>query len=200
MSTELTRKAAQTLLAAKPVTLDTETTGLGNDAEIVEIAIVDFDGTPLINSLVKPVNPIPADATAIHGITNEMVANAPDLLTLFKDINEVLNNRQVMIYNADYDLRLLDQSFAAHLNSIHPGYHYLCKPQIESFMKQVKANSHCMMALYAEHYGEWDERRKQFKWQRLTNAAAHYGVARPDAHRALADCLMTLDVVKGMAA
>ena len=57
--------------------LDAETTGLGEDAEIVEITIIDTTGKPLINTLVKPSTPIPAEATAIHGITNEMVRHAP---------------------------------------------------------------------------------------------------------------------------
>lgn len=39
--------------------LDTETTGLGDDAEIVEIAIIDQDKNVLLNSLVKPSKPIP---------------------------------------------------------------------------------------------------------------------------------------------
>ena len=57
--------------------LDTETTGLYDDAEIVEISIIDENGGVLLDTLVKPLKPIPAEATAIHGITNEMVATAP---------------------------------------------------------------------------------------------------------------------------
>jgi DNA polymerase-3 subunit epsilon len=50
------------------VVLDTETTGLGHDAEIIEIAIIcAFSGKTFINTLVKPRNPIPPSATAIHG-------------------------------------------------------------------------------------------------------------------------------------
>lgn len=31
------------------LTLDTETTGLGNDAEIIEICLIDITGRPLLN-------------------------------------------------------------------------------------------------------------------------------------------------------
>ncbi len=59
--------------------LDTETTGLDDQAEIVEIAIADHTGQPVFESLVKPVVPITPHLTAIHGIDNDMVADAPTL-------------------------------------------------------------------------------------------------------------------------
>jgi DNA polymerase III epsilon subunit-like protein len=60
--------------------LDTETTGLEYNSRIVEIAVTTADGEVLLDTLVNPGEPIPADATAIHKITDEMVANAPSLL------------------------------------------------------------------------------------------------------------------------
>jgi DNA polymerase-3 subunit epsilon len=59
------------------IILDVKTTGLDGDSEIVEIAIIDLDENPLFETLIKPVSLIPEEATAIHGITNEMVENAP---------------------------------------------------------------------------------------------------------------------------
>ncbi|WP_374188802.1 exonuclease domain-containing protein, partial [Shewanella morhuae] len=47
-------------------------------SEIVEISIIDaVSGEILLDTLVKPVGVIPDDVIAIHGITNEMVADAP---------------------------------------------------------------------------------------------------------------------------
>ena len=56
---------------------DTETTGLSDEDEIVHIAIVDIDGSVLIDTLVKPSKLIPSEATYIHNITNKMVEYAP---------------------------------------------------------------------------------------------------------------------------
>ncbi len=42
--------------------LDTETTGL-YDAEIVELSIIDTAGNVLLDTLVRPTRPIPAEAT-----------------------------------------------------------------------------------------------------------------------------------------
>ena len=64
--------------------VDTETTGTGSDAEVVELAILPFDycretGRVVAvhegcSALRQPSKPIPAEATAVHGITDEMVA------------------------------------------------------------------------------------------------------------------------------
>jgi len=47
------------ILAQKPVYIDTETTGLEKDDEVVEISIINFDGSLLFTSLVKPTQSIP---------------------------------------------------------------------------------------------------------------------------------------------
>lgn len=53
------------------VILDTETTGLDEHDEIVEVAVIDMSGKVLLNTLVNPIQPIPYEATQIHGITND---------------------------------------------------------------------------------------------------------------------------------
>lgn len=65
---------------------DTETTGQDRNAEVCEIAIVDEHENVLFESLVKPSKPIPQAATKIHGITNEMVANAPTFAEIWHQI------------------------------------------------------------------------------------------------------------------
>ncbi|WP_407252633.1 3'-5' exonuclease family protein [Klebsiella michiganensis] len=50
-------------------------------------------------------------------------------------------------------------------------------------------------AVYDQWYGEFDEKRKNFKRQ-STTAAARHGISTAGAHRALADCLMILGVLK----
>jgi len=64
--------------------LDTETTGLGDSAEIIEIGIINGSGEVVMNTLVKPSISIPATATAIHGITDDDLLNAPD----FEDVSD----------------------------------------------------------------------------------------------------------------
>lgn len=88
------------------VYLDTETTGLGADARIVEVAIADDTGLPLVNTLVDPGIAIPYGASAIHGIFDEDVAGMPSIQDLMPRIDDAIGGRRVVIYNVSYDQRL----------------------------------------------------------------------------------------------
>jgi DNA polymerase III subunit epsilon len=168
--------------------LDTETTGLGSDAEICQIAIIDAQGNVLLDTLVKPVQPIPQTATAIHGITNEMVASAgifpADLVC------SLIADKHVIIYNAGYDVPLMYQSVEA-----------LGISGDAIIDWDVMANFHCAMKAFAPIAGDWNSYRKSYRWKSLAAACSFYGIPVPeDAHSALADCLSTLAVCKAMAA
>ena len=94
----------------KTVYLDTETTGLDADDEIVEIAIVDDNENVLVNTLVRPVNrPEWPDAENIHGISPKDVRNAPTQTQISDDIRDAVRDRRVVIYNAKYDSQYLPE-------------------------------------------------------------------------------------------
>ena len=65
---------ARNILQQKPVYLDTETTGLSSIDEVIELTIVDHDGSLLFSRLFRPLQPIPRQAQLIHHITDQMVA------------------------------------------------------------------------------------------------------------------------------
>ncbi|AHD07457.1 3'-5' exonuclease [Paenibacillus larvae] len=90
-------------IKSKYLILDTETTGIEYDSEIVDIAIIDLDKNLIFASLVKPICPIPEEATMIHGITNEMVADAPSWLEVWAQVQKLLSGKTLLIYNADFD-------------------------------------------------------------------------------------------------
>ena len=164
------------------VILDTETTGLNNTAEACQISVIDSRGGILINTLVRPVYPIPADATRIHGITNAHVSEAPTFAQIAEQLKTVLTGQNLIIYNADYDMRILNQSDAS-------GFDWYSPPN----------SVWCAMNAFSPIYGEWNDWHGNYRWQRLSTAAAYYSVPVVDAHNALGDCLMTLGVVRGMA-
>ncbi|PWF54484.1 3'-5' exonuclease [[Kluyvera] intestini] len=167
--------------------IDTETTGLGDDAEIVEICIIDSHGFILLNTLVKPTKPIPDEAIAIHGITNEMVAFAPAWTDICGAVEELFRRFGFVIYNADYDIRLIRQTYA------------LYGQASDAAPWMLAAHSVCAMKLYAEYRGE-PGKYHGYKWHKLVDAAAYEGVVvEGQAHRALADCKMTLGIVKALA-
>lgn len=172
--------------------LDTETTGLGDEAEIVEISVIDAQGNTLLNSLVKPSKRIPAEATAIHGITDEMVAGAPTWDELHNRFVEIISNTEqpLVIYNDSYDVRILNQA----------AFIYGLPPYFTSGFIRKRDQVHCAMLAYSEFYGDWDNYRYSFRWQKLTNAVQQCGLEVEGAHRSLSDCQMTLQVLQFMAA
>src|SRR5690348_3280855 len=101
------------MLRTQPyLVLDTETTGL-SDGEICQIAVISSQGEVLLNSLVKPVRRIPYSTSQIHGITDAMVIDAPNWKDISPRLVEILNGQQVVVYNAAYDRRMMDQSAEA---------------------------------------------------------------------------------------
>lgn len=96
--------------------IDLETTGtnLGTD-RIVEIAIVKIgkDGTRQVKrKLINPEMPIPAGASDIHGITDEMVKDAPTFKQVANELKQFLENCDLGGYNSNrFDIPLLVEEF-----------------------------------------------------------------------------------------
>ena len=90
------REMCRTWLNENALFLDTETTGLDNRAEVVEIAIADSKGRPVFESLVKPTVAITPRLTDIHGISNAMVApHQPHLFSAAQACHDVrIHQRQ----------------------------------------------------------------------------------------------------------
>lgn len=165
--------------------LDSETTGLGYEAEICQIAIINSKGETLLDTLVKPVKPIPADATRIHGITNEHVKDCMGFNLLEAKVYDLLKNRHVIIYNRDYDVQMLNQSNR--------------QGRYSDDWNKV-ATYWCAMKHFAEIYGDYNSYYKSYRWKSLSVACGYYGIpVSENVHSALADCLMTLEVCKKMA-
>ena len=59
------------------VILDTETTGVDDRAQVVEVGIIDSSGQELYNQLIRPTVPIDPSASAVNGITEEMLRDQP---------------------------------------------------------------------------------------------------------------------------
>jgi DNA polymerase-3 subunit epsilon len=167
----------------KPLFLDTETTGLKAWDEIIEIAILDHEGLPLIDTLVRPTRKIPPDAIAIHGITDEMVQTAPAWQELWPEIEQILEGKETAIYNADFDLRLMKQSHEAN----------------KMPWNVQEKNFFCIMQLYAQFYGMWNASRRSFRWQSLENAGRQCRIQLPNTHRAKDDTMLARAVLIHMA-
>ena len=81
-----------------------EGVGLDDYAEICEIAVLDAAGNVLMDTLVRPLNPIPPEVSAIHGITDRMVAGAPLFPEVLPELQGLLNGRtdSIRIYMSQF--------------------------------------------------------------------------------------------------
>ena len=151
------------------VYLDLETTGLYDDDEIVQIAIIDDDGETLLASLCRPVNHEAwYQAEQIHGIAPADVAEAPALDELRPAIIEAVTGKRVVIYNVSFERQFLREELRRAR---------ICE---------------CAMEAFAEEYGDFNEYHGSYTWQTLSTAADHVRFEWPgEAHDATADCLAT---------
>lgn len=98
------------------VFLDLETTGLSlTQDRIVEIAMlkVSPDGSrQMKRKLVNPEKPIPAEVSAIHGITDEMIKDAPTFKQIANETKQYLEGADLGGYNSNkFDWPLLVEEF-----------------------------------------------------------------------------------------
>lgn len=182
-------KWARDVLDNNCVFLDTETTGLGYNSQIVEISIIDKQENVLLDTLIRPkCRWIPKDAQAIHGITNKMVAKAPKWPEVHDRVTQILQAAEVIvIYNADFDRQMLKQTRRKY---------DLPKFGVSS------TQFHCAMEQFAEYYGEWNGYYHDWRWQKLGVAVNYFGLKLPSnltAHRALGDTIATRRVVEALA-
>lgn len=70
-------RRAHDWLSLAPLFLDTETTGLGNTAEALEIGLTDAAGRVIFETRLKPTVAIEAQAAAVHGIDEPALSGAP---------------------------------------------------------------------------------------------------------------------------
>lgn len=174
---------AREVLALNPVFLDTETTGTGPRDLIIEVGIVDAQGQELFSSLVNPGISIPPESSAVHGITNADVADEPKWPEVWPQVEAILNQRAVGIYNAEFDMRLLRQTNVA--------YNLPWTIALDQ--------AFCMMKMFAAWYGEWNPRYNGFKAHKLEFAGTLCGLPSKNTHHAVDDARLTSELLRYLA-
>lgn len=96
--------------------IDLETTGVSLSSDrIIEIAIIKIlpDGSRLVKrKLINPQMPIPKASSEVHGITDDMVKDAPTFKQVANEIKMFIDNADLGGYNSNrFDIPILMEEF-----------------------------------------------------------------------------------------
>ena len=145
-----------------------DTEGTANRAnELVEISMIDLDGKVLYDSLIHPATEISHRGIKIHGITNEMVADAPTWEEAWPQVRAILDGRIMIAFDSLSDVMRIKKTSALHNVSFGPIRH-------ECLQKNVMLERNLKQAL-ALYLAAGEESQN---------------------HRALDDCYLCLDIIK----
>ncbi len=157
-------------------TFDCETTGTNPTGdEIVSVAVVRLgaDGSETLrySSLVRPAGPIPADATAVHGIADDDVAGAPSFGEVAGVLMRMLIGAVFTAHNVEFDLPMLQRAFAEVGIRYHP------------------VSTACTLDAFRVLEPEAPDHR-------LESLCTRHGIVLDEAHDALADALATAGLLR----
>lgn len=171
---------------------DTETTGVDVETDrIVSAAVVVQQGAgtrPRITRwLVNPGVPVPASATAIHGLTEDHLQRtgrwpSPVMEEIARDLAEQsAAGRPIVVMNAPFDLTILDRELRRHRAS--------------SLSRYMEGSPLCVIdpRVLDKQLDRYRKGRRT-----LTDLCEQYEVELSDAHDAAADAQAAMDVVRAV--
>jgi len=146
-------EAAATILESdRTVFLKVETTGLSPRDEVVEIAIVHaLSGDVLLNTLVQPTRSYYLHDKLKHGISYDMLTDAPVITAL--NLPVLLDGKKVIVYGKDFAQKMIRQSYMAHGAIFNPACTW-----------------HCAMTLYGAYEGIESAYGDGYKWWKFDDA------------------------------
>jgi DNA polymerase III subunit epsilon len=161
------------------VVVDVETTGwLAEQGEITEVGAVRLTGgqvTGEFSSLARPRLPIPADITALTGITNDMVGRAPEPAAVLRAFLAFASDCVLVAHNAPFDLAFLTAACAS-CDIAWPSAAVLDTAVLARLLLGPDDVPDC----------------------RLSTLAEYFAATTTPCHRALADAKATADVLAGL--
>lgn len=149
------------------VVVDVETTGLkpaGND--IIEVAAIKYS-SPFVpescfTTYCKPRNSIPAAASEVNHITDDMVEDAPTFQEIAASLSEYIKGCSVVGHNVEFDADFL----------------FACGADLP----ETKYYDTLQLSRYVD---------KELPDHKLETVLRAYGILRNDAHRAISDAYAT---------
>ena len=152
------------------VVYDLETTGTSprrnSIIEISAVKVLNHEIVDTFSTLVNPECEIPYAATAVNGITDEMVADMPCIEEVFPLFMDFVGDEILIGHNINnFDMK------------------YLWKVAEHLYGETVTND-------YVDTLPMSRQKLPELAHHRLVDLAAHYSISTEGAHRALADCIM----------
>jgi DNA polymerase III subunit epsilon len=169
----------------RQIILDTETTGLSPKAghRVIEIGCVELVNRRLTGNhfhyYLNPDREIDPGAQAVHGITAEFLADKPRFKDIIESLIEYVQDAEIIIHNAEFDLGFLDHEFK------------LCGKKFLPFEEYVSKIVCTLQMARNKHPGQKNN---------LDVLCKRYGVdnSKRDLHGALLDSEILADVYLAM--
>lgn len=161
------------------VLLDIETTGLSCERdsiiELCALKVIEGNIDAEFSTLINPGIDIPYDSTLIHGITDDMVAGAPDVEEALKAFKKFAGDAVLAGHNIKrFDLGFIQRDAARFLGRALPNEYMDTLMVARRFLPQLESRS-------------------------LESLSRYYGISYKGAHRALTDCKINLEVFERLA-
>ncbi|KEA62024.1 DNA polymerase III epsilon subunit [Marinobacterium lacunae] len=102
-------------MSTRQIVMDTETTGLEPEEghNIIEIGGVELERRRLTGNTyhqyIRPDREVDAEAFAVHGISNEFLADKPSFADIADEFLEFVRGAELIIHNASFDIGFLDK-------------------------------------------------------------------------------------------
>ncbi len=167
------------LMLKEFVIIDTETTGLTDEDEVVELAVVSMDGETIYHSYYYPDIEVNPQASKVNHLTKEGLKGNPKLDNEeWEKIKKAIDNKPIMGHNIGFDKRMIVQTMA-----------------------KTGSNVLDVNALFEDLIDTMDIAKKYIPHEsgkgfyKLNNLTTLVGITREEQHDAADDCRMTLEFV-----
>ena len=174
---------AKHMIDLNAIVLDTETTGIGDQDEVIQLAAMTIDGAVEKVQFFCPMKTKPSTkAVEVHGLSWEKLRNKDHFGTVYPKLRTMLKGKSLVAYNAAFDSRLLEQTIRIAGLEVFP------------------TSWDCAMLKYAAYWGEINHRKRSYRWHKLTVARERHNLeVDGEAHDALVDVKLTIELIKWMA-
>lgn len=98
----------------REIVLDTETTGMDprEGHRIIEIGCVELDNLMptgrVLHQYINPERDVPAEAVAVHGITEDYLKDKPVMAECVGEFHEFIDGARLVIHNAEFDMKFIN--------------------------------------------------------------------------------------------